>query len=209
MQRLKVWADAAQEWVDCRPLLAAGALWSGRPPAGALGPGDWAEAFWLAGPKALRAAPRTTPAPSHSSVLREGGWAVLRAPERYLLLEAGPVGQHGLGGHGHNDALSLEVWADGQAWIVDPGAYVYTADYATRQALRQTRAHNTLYVPEQEQSPLAPHSLFRMEAPSHSGVRLWAATDAYTLVIAAVEYAAPAALTHRRAVLSFLQRIVG
>ena len=201
VQRLKVWADPAQEWVDCRSLLAAGALWSGRPPTGAVGPGDWAEAFWLAGPDAVRAAPRTTPAGTDPTVLREGGWAVLRAPERYLLLEAGPVGQHGLGGHGHNDALSLEVFADGQAWIVDPGAYVYTADYATRQALRQTQAHNTVYVPGQEQSPLAPHSLFRMEAPSHCGVRHWAATEAYTLVIAEVQSAAPATLTHHRAVL--------
>jgi len=200
VHRLKVWADPAQEWVDVRPLLAAGALWRREPPPLAVGAGDWAEAFWLAGPAAVRAAPPPPPAPARSTLLPAGGWAVLRDEARYLLLEAGPVGQQGLGGHAHNDALSVEVFADGQAWIVDPGCYVYTADYVTRQALRQTRAHNTVYVPGHEQSPLAPHSLFRLETPSHTRVLHWAATDACTVVVAEVQSAGPASVTHRRAV---------
>jgi hypothetical protein len=203
VQRLKVWDHPQQEWVDCKPLLVAGALWSGQPPTFAVAAGDWAEAFWLAGPAALRQFQSTLPAtaPARSILFAEGGWAVLRDEARYALLEFGPVGQSGVGGHAHNDALSLEVFADGQAWIVDPGAYVYSADYELRRDLRRTRAHNTVYVPGREQNPLAPHSLFRVEESGPTRLLHWATTEAYTLVVAEVQFAGVPALTHRRTVL--------
>ena len=72
----------------------------------------------------------------------EGGFAVLRAPGVHVLLDAGPVGLRGRGGHGHNDACSVEIWMGGAPLVVDPGCFAYTSDVEARYSFRSTRAHN-------------------------------------------------------------------
>ena len=77
-------------------------------------------------------------------LFREAGFAVLRDGDRsHVFFDAGPVGLRGRGGHGHNDALAFELWADGGPLIIDAGAYVYTADPAARNAFRSTAMHNS------------------------------------------------------------------
>ncbi len=49
---------------------------------------------------------RSAPA---SAAFREGGVYILRATD-HVFVDCGPVGLAGLGGHGHNDALSFEAW---------------------------------------------------------------------------------------------------
>jgi len=71
-----------------------------------------------------------------SALLDSQGLAVLRAGERYVSLECGPLG----GGHGHPDRLHLTLHADGVHWLPDVG----TGSYVARDLLwyRSTLAHN-------------------------------------------------------------------
>ena len=66
------------------------------------------------------------------------------------MADVGDIGMEGWGGHGHNDTLSFEYWADGHPFIVDSGTYCYTSDQEMRQDLRSVRAHNTVMVDGQE-----------------------------------------------------------
>src|SRR5439155_1390170 len=71
-----------------------------------------------------------------SVLLESQGLAVLRAGERYVSLECGPLG----GGHGHPDRLHLTLHADGVHWLPDFG----TGSYVSRDLFwyRSTLAHN-------------------------------------------------------------------
>ena len=90
-------------------------------------------------------------APDHSSaIFPDGGFVVFRSPDLHIMADVGEIGMKGRGGHGHNDTLSFEVWAHGQAFIVDRGTYTYTADSNARQDFRSTRAHNTVMVDDVE-----------------------------------------------------------
>jgi len=59
----------------------------------------------------------------------------------FLSFRCGPVGQHGNGGHAHNDQLAVELEIDGIAWAADPGSFVYTADLKARDRYRSALAH--------------------------------------------------------------------
>lgn len=81
--------------------------------------------------------------PVTSKAFHDGGVFILCDRRTHIMIDCGPIGLAGLGGHGHNDALSFELWCDGSALIVDPGSYVYTADYEARNRFRSTASHNT------------------------------------------------------------------
>lgn len=59
-----------------------------------------------------------------------------------MTFDAGPFG----GPHGHEDALSIEVYAYGQPFIVDPGTYTYHASDPFRDYFVSSRAHSTVLV---------------------------------------------------------------
>lgn len=135
--------------------------------------GDAVEtAVWLCGPEVLDA-PRT-PAEPASRAFSDAGFYVLRAPDALMLVDAGEVGMRGIGGHGHNDVLSFDLWAAGAPLLVDSGTYVYTADPEARQALRSTAAHNTLRLDGRETSRLGgDHWLWRIENDARPRVLTW------------------------------------
>jgi hypothetical protein len=83
-----------------------------------------------------------------------GGVHVLRSPRLYVALRSGAYGQHGIGGHAHNDQLSLVMHAHGAPLIVDSGTGSYTFDPVVRDRFRGTAAHSTVIVGAEEQSPL-------------------------------------------------------
>jgi len=62
----------------------------------------------------------------------------------YFLLNAGPKGQGGNGGHAHNDILSYELNIKGEDLIIDPGTYCYTTNPKDRNRFRSAQSHNTL-----------------------------------------------------------------
>lgn len=108
----------------------------------------------------------------HAAAMRRGlncygypdfGLYVFKSDELYLAVSCGHNGQNGLGGHAHNDKLSIEVNAHGQDIIVDPGSYLYTVDPAIRDLYRSTMAHSTPVVEGQEQNPISPAHPFYMK----------------------------------------------
>ena len=116
--------------------------------------GDATEsAAWLCGPDVL-ALTHAEPTDAGSYAFSEGGFFIMRSPESVMVVDAGEVGMRGLGGHGHNDVLSFDLWAAGAGVLVDSGTYTYSADPAARQLLRSTAAHNALRVDGEETSRL-------------------------------------------------------
>ena len=69
------------------------------------------------------------------------GLYIMRSNRLFLSVRCGPVGQSGIGGHAHNDQLSVDLNIDGQDRIVDPGSYLYTPLPRFRNAYRSVKAH--------------------------------------------------------------------
>lgn len=69
------------------------------------------------------------------------GVYIFRAPNFYMAIRCGSVGQRGKGGHAHNDQLSLELYAGDCLQIIDPGSYIYTPLPEIRNRYRSVKAH--------------------------------------------------------------------
>ena len=93
--------------------------------------------------------------PGRLCVLQDTGYAVLRsglgATDTYVVFDGGDLGPEHCPGHGHADALSFELWANGEPLIVDPGTYQYAAG-PWREYFRNTAAHNTARIDDTDQS---------------------------------------------------------
>lgn len=76
----------------------------------------------------------------------DAGFYVMRSDwtreARYLFFDAGPYGGH----HGHEDKLSIEVFAYGQSFIVDSGSYTYEKTDPYRAYFVGSQSHNTVLV---------------------------------------------------------------
>jgi hypothetical protein len=98
--------------------------------------------FWL-GESPLRS---VTAKPAIAAVdwrmYRQSGIAVCDAQTWKLRLDASPLGFGDLAAHGHNDALHLSIWDDGEALIIDPGTGGYFAAKELREELAGWGAHN-------------------------------------------------------------------
>ncbi len=152
-------------FLDHRYLLSLGAVVFDRSDFAA-GAGQYSEeAFWFLGPEsrkqfeALLAEPT---APLSSRAFPRAGFYVLRSDRQYAIIDAGDNGTGGLGGHGHCDALSFELYAFDKTFIVDPGTYLYTADPEWRNRFRSTAYHNTVAVDGEEIHPFSERWLFTL-----------------------------------------------
>ncbi len=83
--------------------------------------------------------------PYRSIALRDSGYFVMRSGwdrnDVYLLFEGGPFGKF----HQHEDMLTIDVYAYGSPFIVDPGISSYFQNAWTTW-YRTTQAHNTVLV---------------------------------------------------------------
>ena len=138
--------------------------------------GEWEAEWWGFDPSRLKAppsdGPRTTQRPMRH--FPQAGVTVIRQDGDYLLITNGVVGTGGFGNHKHNDLLSFEYHAGGEAVIVDPGSYVYTSNPDARNLFRSTCSHNTICIDDCEQNDIRPEWLFRMfekASPEHLFVR--------------------------------------
>jgi hypothetical protein len=202
VHRLKVWQPPEQEWLDFRPLLATGAAWRQNPVWAAAAGAHWEEAVWMLAPDAARVHVARAAAPAgglqDSVVLPDGGWYVLQDRDFHLLVDLGPTGQNGYGGHAHNDSLSFDLFCQGQEWILDPGTYIYTQDYAARNRFRSTAMHNTVCLEGVEQNPYAAHNLFQMGAGAGVQALHWESNAVQTLLVGRVQAGGPAGWAHQR-----------
>ncbi len=94
-----------------------------------------------------------TRAPGPVAAFPDTGYAVLRsdAPQIYLLFDAGELGPRHCPGHGHADALSVELWSHARPILVDPGTYQYP-NGRWRDYFRSTAAHSTATLDGEDQS---------------------------------------------------------
>ena len=92
-----------------------------------------------------------TPPGETSVAVNDAGLYVMRSnwvrDAHYLLFDAGPYG----GPHGHEDKLSIEVFAHGQPFIVDSGSYTYDDNDPLRLYFVGTQGHNTVLVDGESQ----------------------------------------------------------
>ena len=136
-------------------LLAVGAARTGDPLLKREEPPYAEEAVWLhgaAGWRRYRALPSTRPPRAIS--FPGGGMHVVRGDGAWAAMRAGGYGQHGVGGHAHNDQLAVVVHLGGAPLLVDAGTLCYVADAMWRDRFRGTAAHSTVVVEGQEQSEL-------------------------------------------------------
>lgn len=136
-----------------RSLLAAGASLFGRSDFKAAATAFGTANLWWLGLSGLRTydAIAEKPEAVPSRAFPQGGFFVMRGEGRHLVV-SGPGG--GPASHLHHDLLSLECWADGTAYVLDPGTYSYTLSPHWRNRFRSTASHNTVMVDGYEQTRL-------------------------------------------------------
>lgn len=78
-----------------------------------------------------------------------------------------------VGGHAHNDALGLTLYAYDKAFLVDPGTYAYTADYRWRNHFRATAAHNVVVVDGKEMQRFTELEIFQLCDEAQPHVLTW------------------------------------
>jgi hypothetical protein len=89
------------------------------------------------------------------------GVFVYRTKRIFMVNRCGSIGQNGVGGHAHNDQLSIELNVDGEDWIADPGTYLYTPIPERRDEYRSVRAHFAPRMGDKEPGHMDP-GLFRL-----------------------------------------------
>ena len=108
------------------------------------------ETLWLLGPQAMVDFERIAAQERRirSVRLESSGICVLAGSEpspRQLVIDRGSHGR-AKGGHGHADALSIQLTIAGREWLADPGTLCYICPGPDRDSFRGTAAHNALQV---------------------------------------------------------------
>lgn len=104
----------------------------------------------------------------------------MRAGDLYAAVRCGDVGIYGRGCHAHNDLLAFELSFGARPVVVDPGAYLYTADPTARNGFRSTGVHSTLQIDGAEQNEIRKDRLFAMLDRASPAVLGWEAGEALT-----------------------------
>lgn len=95
------------------------------------------------------------PALDSSFALKHSGIYILRNKNTSIFVSCGPNGQEGVGGHAHNDKLSIVLHHLGRPIFVDAGTFTYSANIPLRNLFRSTRYHNVVQINELEQNDLS------------------------------------------------------
>jgi len=148
--------------------------------------------------------PPSAPSPPVRGSYPDAGHLWLRAGGTTALLVARPPMEASLDAHAHADALSLLLWHDGVAVLVDSGTGSYLAEPAWRAYFRGTSAHSTATVDDADSS--APSGAFqwqrlaRTQVEEHSATTAAASHDGFARL--------PDPVAHRRSVTLSAGRVV-
>ena len=87
---------------------------------------------------------------------REGGVTLLKSRDGRALIgiDHGALGFGSIAAHGHADALSFQMYMEGEPVFADPGTYIYHTDLESRNAYRRTENHNTITIDNKDQSQM-------------------------------------------------------
>lgn len=140
------------------------------------------EIFWLTGVEGIdsfNALGEQVPA-SASKDFANGGYCVMRDgwtdTDNYLLVDCGDLGSLS-GGHGHADALAIEVSMHGKPLLVDSGTYTYHESRELRDHFRSSIAHNTLVIDGLSSS--VPGSTFGWKSRANTVRKSWITEDRF------------------------------
>jgi uncharacterized heparinase superfamily protein len=114
-----------------------------------------------------------------SKAFPQGGFYIMRHDDLYMAIDCVPADPKAPSGHKHNSRLSFELFACDKSFIIDPGAYVYTADKEMRNLFRSTKYHNTVVVDGEEQNRFDEDELFTMNLDAAVNVHRWLVTENY------------------------------
>ncbi|MCB9384399.1 MAG: alginate lyase family protein [Bryobacterales bacterium] len=161
------------------------------------------ETLWLAGAEGGKRWDALVASPSKPSAYRhdDGGWHVLvsgEQPPSALLFDAGPLGALS-GGHGHADALSVQLIRNGRDYLTDPGTGRYPHETPERNRFRSTAAHSTLTIDGRGQAE--PRGSFGWDRMPQAATELF--LDGRMLDFVVARHDAYAPLVHRRWALLF------
>ncbi|MDQ6786588.1 MAG: heparinase II/III family protein [Acidobacteriota bacterium] len=140
------------------------------------------ETLWLLGAETVETF-KDLPAqrPEENSFgFKDGGCFVMRdgwaETDNYLLVDCGEIGALSAG-HGHADALSIDLAIGGRTVLVDSGTYTYHESEDARNYFRSTAAHNTLTVDGKSQSE--PGEKFNWQTKAQARLRSWISEDRF------------------------------
>lgn len=95
--------------------------------------------------------------------LYDAGIYILRNDIFECTIKCSKLGVNGVGGHSHNDQLSILLNVKNNSFFIDSGTGEYTRNYETRNELRKTSAHNTVVVDCVEQNNFIKNDGFKVE----------------------------------------------
>jgi Heparinase II/III-like protein/Heparinase II/III N-terminus len=158
------------------------------------------ETIWLLGAEGVQQfdALKSVPLKMSSTALVSSGFYLMSSAEpvpQQMVVDSGPQGA-GSGGHGHADALSLQLSRGGHVLLQDPGTFEYVGDGSERDEMRGTAAHNTLTVDARSQSE--PRGPFAWDQLTTSRQEVWVAGEYFDLFRASHDGYASQGITHRR-----------
>ena len=138
------------------------------------------ETLWLTGAEGAARFKHLAPAQVKPSSVgfEDSGLYVMADNDSQLLIDAGPHGAH-TGGHGHADALSVQLAHAGKMLLIDPGTYEYVGDGQERAMFRGTAAHNALQVDHLDQSESK--GPFSWSNLAETTVHSWISGDSFDL----------------------------
>ncbi len=113
---------------------------------------------------------------SASPPLTVGGIYTMTDPPSQLFIDAGPQGAL-TAGHGHADALSIQLITAGRPVLIDPGTFCYVCP--ERDRFRGTAAHNTLQVDGRDQAQ--PNGPFAWTGMPETTVHRWHTGETFDL----------------------------
>lgn len=140
------------------------------------------ETLWLlggAGARSFENLRAETPR-EKSFAFADGGYFVMRdgwaETDDYLLVDCGELGAIN-GGHGHADALAINLAVGGRNFLVDSGTYTYNESVEARNYFRSTEAHNTLTIDNQSSSVTG--NKFSWKTKAKSTLEKWISQDRF------------------------------
>ncbi len=142
------------------------------------------EIFWLLGTIGIDSfnAREATEPEATTRAFPDGGYFVMRDgwddTDNVLVVDCGEVGSLA-GGHGHADALSIELALHGKTLLVDSGTYTYHESREMRDYFRSSTAHNTLAVDGLSSS--APGRTFDWKTRAKTILKTWTQEDRFDL----------------------------
>lgn len=142
------------------------------------------EIFWLMGAAGVAAfdAHASAEPVIASKGFKGGGYFVMRDgwddTDNMLIVDCGEVGSLA-GGHGHADALSIEMAVHGKTLLVDSGTYTYHESRDMRDHFRSSMAHNSLTIDGLSSS--VPGNTFNWKTQARSELQTWIQEERFDL----------------------------